>query len=47
MLFTTAILSKGAATEKDNYRDLKTLEHILKVIERLLGKKGRDLVDVL
>ena len=36
---------KGNALERGNYRGLKLTEHCLRVLERVLEKIGRDLVN--
>ena len=38
--------NKGEATERGNYRGLKLLQHTMKVFERVIEQKIRDIVDI-
>ena len=37
---------KGEGTERGNYRDLKLLEHTMKIFERIIEKEIRKVIDI-
>ena len=37
---------KGGALEQGNYRGLKLLEHVIKVVERIVGRLVREKVNI-
>ena len=45
-LIINCFKNKGDAVERGNYRGLKLLEHMMKVFERIIEKKIREIVDI-